>query len=210
MLCVICIERIYCSKRLIYICFVAPLCYCVHLCFHLVSSDWKLEEGSMDRVSMSNKPFYLKCLLWHWQKFELVFLSCIPMTSVKLTNIWAFISVINFFCDISSWNHQMSVLFGIVLRPDLLLLISSCQTSVNFCIGSRPPALFCLRNPLKISENHDTASVNREQRLCRKPKIYLTLGLWFLSGSAFICFCFFFVLFFTRAYCTWCNISASE
>lgn len=38
-LCIICIERIYCSKKLIYICLVAQLGYCIHLCFHLVHSD---------------------------------------------------------------------------------------------------------------------------------------------------------------------------
>lgn len=166
-MCIICVERIYCSKRLIYICLRAQLSYCIHLCFHLVHSDWKLEEDSADRVSMSNRPFYLKCPLWCWQNFESLLLSPFPMTSVRLTDIWAFISVI------SSMTAPAEIIWclnylGFAFCTDLLLLISSCQTSVNFCIQSCPAVLICLRNSQNTAENQNIASMNRENKLCLK------------------------------------------
>lgn len=45
-LCIICIERIYCSIKLIYICLVAQLGHRIHLCFHLVHSDEKWKKVS--------------------------------------------------------------------------------------------------------------------------------------------------------------------
>lgn len=95
---------------------------------------WKVKGSSTDRVSMPNKPFYLKCPLWGWQIFEPVFLSSVPMTSVRLRNIWACTSVISSLSDFSSWNHLNYL--GFVLCTGISLLLSSCQTLVNFCIRS--------------------------------------------------------------------------
>lgn len=209
-MCIICVERIYCSKRLIYICLMAQLSYCINLCFHLVHSDWKLED-STGRVSEPNKPFYLKFPLWCWQKLEPLFLSPFPMTSVRLTDIWAFISVISsiLLAEIIWCLNYL----GFALCTDFLLLVSSCQTSVDFCIESCPAAMICLRNPQNMTENQSTASMSRENKLCRKFKVHLThrLQCHFSSGSIFICFCFTIFLwvffFFTEAYGTWHNIS---
>lgn len=95
---------------------------------------WKVKESFTDRVSMPNKPLF-------------------KMPSVRLTDIWTCISVIcshdlceaekhlslhfyHLFCDFSSCDHLMSNYLGFVLCTDLSLLISSCQTLVNFCIRS--------------------------------------------------------------------------
>lgn len=113
------------------------------------------------------------------------------MPSFMLTEIWAFISVISSMTTLAEIIWCLNYL-GFALCTDLLLLISSCQTSVNFCIESCPAVLICLRNPQNMTENQSTASMNRENKLCRKFKVHLThrLQCHFSSGSIFLCFCF--------------------
>lgn len=139
-----------------------------------------------------------------------------------LTETWAFISV-TFSYDLCEADRHLSLYFchlfhtalaeiiwclnylGFALCTDFLLLVSSCQTSVDFCIESCPAVMICLRNPQNMTENQSTASMSRENKLCRKFKVHLThrLQCHFSSGSIFICFCFTIFLWFVVFFFHW-------